>query len=83
MSTSQGENGTHELPLSDAPPTEVSPADSLDSCPDGDGDDHLIDGFTAGYALRPQTRATNQSFTCTWIDQDDTGDFDPSEEQRK
>ena len=83
MSTSQGEDGTHEPPPSEAPPTEVSPADSLDSCSYGDGDDHLIDKFTAGYALRPQTRATNQSFTCTWIDQDDTGDFDPSEEQRK
>ncbi|KAK0282516.1 hypothetical protein LTR91_001501 [Friedmanniomyces endolithicus] len=83
MSTSQGEDGIHEPPRFDAPTTEVSPADSFDSCPDGDGDDHLFDGFTVGYALRPQTRATNQSFTCTWIDQDDTGDFDPSEEQRK
>lgn len=35
------------------------------------------------YQLRPQTRELRSGFTSTWIDQDDTGDYDPSEEGRK
>ena len=35
------------------------------------------------YELRPQTRELKASFTSTWMDQDDTGDYDPAEESRK
>lgn len=35
------------------------------------------------YLLRPQTRQVAGGFTTTWIDQDQTGDYDPSEEQRQ
>ncbi|KAK3650343.1 hypothetical protein LTR56_006319 [Elasticomyces elasticus] len=54
---------------------------------DADGitgvDEYCEDDFAAKYTLRPQTRATNQNLTCTWLDEDETGDFDPNEEERK
>lgn len=34
------------------------------------------------YQLRPQTRENKAGFTSTWIDQDQTGDYDPSKEAR-
>ena len=35
------------------------------------------------YQLRPQMREVRPGFTSTWIDEDKTGDYDPSEEFRK
>ncbi|KAH9821395.1 finger domain protein [Teratosphaeria destructans] len=36
----------------------------------------------AKYELRPQTRHSAVGFTSTWIDQDDTGDYDPRNERK-
>jgi len=58
----------------------------IDSPLNGDTDDFETEypfvDYTA-YALRPQTRSTNHNLTGAYYDHDTTGDFDPSEEERK
>ncbi|KAK4555482.1 hypothetical protein LTR86_007234 [Recurvomyces mirabilis] len=39
--------------------------------------------YLSKYELRPQGRIANSNFTSTWIDQDDTGNYDPNEEERQ
>ncbi|TKA83215.1 hypothetical protein B0A55_00662 [Friedmanniomyces simplex] len=82
QSTGKDTHGGDEVEASkrfDTPFEEIPPSGDLS---DGEEED-IIGDFATKYALRPQTRATNQGFLCTWIDQDDTGDFDPGEEQRR
>ena len=53
---------------------------------DDDGNDQSEDALELGstkYEFRPQTRGNKSGFTTTWIDEDQTGDFDPSEELRR
>ena len=47
------------------------------------GSESLAELGASKYELRPQTREFRSGFTSTWIDQDKTGDFDPSEEFRQ
>lgn len=53
--------------------------------PQCDGDNNVEPDDSSDipkYQLRPQTRELKAGFTTTWIDQDQTGDYDPSEELR-
>ncbi|EMC95095.1 hypothetical protein BAUCODRAFT_25209 [Baudoinia panamericana UAMH 10762] len=40
-------------------------------------------GDSNKYTLRPQARSAVQVFSSTWIDEDETGDYDPSQERRQ
>lgn len=46
-------------------------------------DDAFSEELASKYELRQQPRFSRNGFTSTWIDHDDTGDYDPAEEKRK
>ncbi|KAK3674995.1 hypothetical protein LTR78_004928 [Recurvomyces mirabilis] len=48
-----------------------------------EGEDDLFMQYAPKYELRPQGRIVNSSFTSTWIDQDNTGNYDSEEEERQ
>lgn len=64
-----------------SPPEEQTPQDEVTK--ESEVEDDGVEVGAAKYELRPQARELKSRFSSTWIDQDQTGDFDPSEEARK
>lgn len=91
------EAGTQPIDLGRIPSEICDPADvslaipaepekeGQDALGDGEcGADHNVHGETATkYDFRPHSRSCKPSFNSTWIDQDETGDYDPSASARR
>ncbi|KAF2768683.1 hypothetical protein EJ03DRAFT_116884 [Teratosphaeria nubilosa] len=68
---------------SDAPNADTSVALYVPEASSPGSLEGIHEADAAKYELRPQTRHLGVGFTSTWIDQDDTGDYDPRNERRQ
>lgn len=57
------------------------PQSTVDAPRDAGEDENRFDDDATRYELRPQS--SKAGFTSTWMDKDETGDYDPSEERRR